>query len=224
MPSILITGANRGIGAELARQWAGLGYHVIAAMRHPEAAPDLGPSIEPVALDLGRPESPFRLARSLKGRALDVLWLNAGVYGMEAARFGEIDPQTWSETLNVNALGPLLMAEAFLPHLKAGAERKLIATSSTMGSLAENASGASYAYRASKAALNMTWVSLARDLAGAGVVCTLFCPGWVRTDMGGAGAPLSAQESARAMIAQARRLQAEHNGKFLDRFGKEIPW
>lgn len=224
MASVLVTGANRGIGAALCQQWAQAGYRVFAAMRHPEQTPNLGPNISPVALDLSHPESPYQLARTLKNEPLEVLWCNAGLYGLEAARLGEIDAQTWAEVMQVNALGPLLLAEAFEPHLARGEQKKLIATSSTMGSLSENSSGSSYAYRASKAALNMTFVSLAQDLGPKGIICTLFCPGWVRTAMGGVGAPLSAEDSARQMVEVVQRLGPQHNGQFLNRSGEPIAW
>ncbi|MDT8445616.1 MAG: SDR family oxidoreductase [bacterium] len=220
--TILITGANRGIGEALARQYHQRGWQVLAAVRQLGAA--LPPQIEQFRLDLMDPKGPVQLAQQLKGRSIDILWLNAGVYAEAASRLGQIDAQSWQECLTVNALAPLLMAEAFGEHLQAGSEPKLLATSSTMGSLSENQGGGSYAYRASKAALNMTFVTLSKDLGPRGIICTLFCPGWVRTRMGGQGAPLSAEDSARGMIAQAERLSASDNGAFMSHQGRSIPW
>ena len=223
MDRVLITGASRGIGRELVEQFAALGWEVYAALRTPMGTP-FPPGVVPLELDLKDPASPARMSKALKGKPLDLLWNNAGLYGLGASRIGEIDPQEWQEVLTVNSLGPLLVTQALLPNLKLGQKKWVVATSSTMGSIGENTSGGSYAYRASKAALNSTVKSLAQDLGPSGFTCVAFCPGWVKTVMGGTSAPLEAKTSVAGLIQQCLSLTRRDNGRFLNWQGREIPW
>jgi NAD(P)-dependent dehydrogenase (short-subunit alcohol dehydrogenase family) len=192
MPSTLITGANRGLGFEFARQYLADGWQVYAACRNPQSTSELrrlaGASddkLQILALDVIDPVSVQAAAAKLDGQAIDLLLNNAGIGGPRGQSVGNIDYEAWAKVLDVNTMGPLRVSEAFVDHV-AQSERKLIVTiTSGMGSLADNTSGGAYAYRSSKAAVNMVMRSLAIDLAPRGIACVVINPGWVLTDMGG---------------------------------------
>jgi NAD(P)-dependent dehydrogenase (short-subunit alcohol dehydrogenase family) len=192
MPSALITGANRGLGLEFARQYLADGWQVYAACRDPESASELrrladgsGQKLLIIGLDVTDPLSIKAAAAELAGRAIEVLLNNAGVGGVRGQTIGNIDYKAWAKVLDVNTLGPMRVAEAFVDNV-ARSERKLIVTIiSGMGSIADNTSGGAFAYRSSKAAVNMVMRSLAIDLAPRGITCVVVNPGWVQTDMGG---------------------------------------
>jgi NAD(P)-dependent dehydrogenase (short-subunit alcohol dehydrogenase family) len=222
MPTILITGANRGLGLEFARQYAAAGWRVVGVVRDPlsgKAASDAGAEI--YVADVTDPNSLNRLKASLKGAALDVVLCNAGIYG-DAQSFGGIDADGFMRVMRVNALAPLQMAEIFVDQIPPGGI--FAAVSSKMGSAAENSSGGFYAYRASKAALNMGLKSLSLDLKDRGVAVVALSPGWVRTDMGGPDAPLSPSEAVAGMRAVLTGAGPADSGKFLHYDGSEIGW
>jgi NAD(P)-dependent dehydrogenase (short-subunit alcohol dehydrogenase family) len=217
MPTVLITGANRGLGLEFTRQYCADGWNVIATARDPGTASELAaldaqyPSLNVHALDVGDFAAIDRLARELKGRPIDVLLNNAGVFGPKPGAekdlrqsFGHMDYAVWAEVLRINTMAPMKMAEAFIEHVAAGAQKKIAAISSIEGSIAR-AKGGIYAYKTSKAALNMLMRNLSFDLAPRGIVTAAFCPGWIKTRMGGPTAPLEAPPS----IAGIRRIIAE---------------
>jgi NAD(P)-dependent dehydrogenase (short-subunit alcohol dehydrogenase family) len=222
MPRLLITGAGRGIGLELARQYAADGWELIATVRDPAAAAPLqalGGRTE--ALDMRDFAAVASFGERLAGAPLDLFIANAGVSGPQ--RIG--NPQLaadWQEVHAVNAVAPTLLAEALLPNVLA-AEGKMVAITSRMGSIADS-SGGYIAYRASKAALNAAWRALALDLRGKPVTLAMFHPGWVKTDMGGPNAPLSAAESVAALRRTIARLTPKDSGAFLERDGSLIPW
>lgn len=222
MPTILITGANRGLGLEFARQYAADGWRVLATVRDPlkgKAASDAGAEV--YVCDVSDPGAVARLAGSLAGVPIDVLLNNAGVYG-DSQAFGSVDPDEFLRVMRINALAPLKLAEAFAGQL---AGRKVIASvSSKMGSIADNTSGGFYAYRASKAALDMITKSLALDLAGQGITVVALSPGWVRTDMGGPSAPLDAATAVAGMKRVLDGLAPRDSGRFLHYDGSEVPW
>ncbi len=222
MPTILITGANRGLGLEFARQYAADGWRVLATVRNPlkgRAASDAGAEVH--VCDVADPDQVDRLALSLRDVGLDVLLCNAGTYG-ERQAFGEVDPEEFLRVMRVNALGPLLLVQALADRL---AGRKLVAAvSSKMGSIADNTSGGAYAYRASKAALDMVIKGLAVDLAPRGITTVALSPGWVRTDMGGDSAPLEAPEAVAGMRKVLAAVTAADSGKFLHYDGSAVPW
>lgn len=222
MPTILITGANRGLGLEFARQYAAAGWRVLATVRDPlsgKAASDAGAEV--YVADVSDPASVQRLKGALAGVELDVLLNNAGIYG-ENQSFGAVDPDGFMKVMRTNALAPLKMAEAFADQLTG---RKIIATvSSLMGSIAENTSGNFYAYRASKAAVNMIMKTLALDLAARGVTAIALSPGWVQTDMGGPSAPLTPPEAIAGMRAVLDKVSLNDSGKFFHFDGRELPW
>ena len=183
MPSVLITGANRGIGLEFARQYLADGWQVYAACRDPTSASELrrlaqasDHNLRVLALDVTNPETVKAVAAELDGQAIDLLLNNAGVGGPRGQTVGNIDYKAWAKVLDVNTMGPMRVSEAFVDHV-ARSERKLIVTlTSGMGSIADNTSGGSIAYRSSKAAVNMVMRSLAIDLAPRGVTCVVVNP------------------------------------------------
>ena len=226
MPRVLITGANRGLGLEFARQYGAAGDRVFATCRRPEASPDLKALDGEVSVhglnvtDLGAVET---LAGELEGEAIDILVNNAGIL-TPGQRMGTIDYAAWEEELRVNTIGPMAVAKAFLPHLERGEGRRMAFISSTMGSIGENTSGGYYLYRSSKAALNAAVRSLAIDLATRGVIVLLFHPGWVRTDMGGPGAAIDAEVSVRGLRRLIEAAGPEDSGRFMTYAGKHVPW
>ena len=227
--SILVTGANRGLGLEFARQYAAEGYRVFATARTPADAPELAalakqyPQLSVHWLAVDAAQSVAALVRELDGQPLDIVLNNAGVGGPKQQRLGQIDYDGMLQTLHVNAVAPLRLAEALLDNVARG-ERKLIAAlTSGMGSIADSGGG-SYAYRASKAALNMNYHNLAIDLKERGIIAVVINPGWVQTDMGGTHAPLTAQASVSAMRAIFAKLTLAESGQFLDYKGGTWPW
>jgi NAD(P)-dependent dehydrogenase (short-subunit alcohol dehydrogenase family) len=231
MPTVLITGANRGLGLEFTRQYAGDGWRVFACCRDPDradalqaAANDNPGAVSVHALDVTDHGRIDALARELHDQPLDVLLNNAGVYGPRKMVLSQLDYRAWEQVLAVNVLAPVKMAESFFKQV-AASERKVIAClSSGMGSIGGNTSGRHYLYRTSKAALNAAVKSLAIDLRPLGVTAVALHPGWVRTDMGGEDADLAPADSARAVRQVIDRLNLDDSGKFLSYDGSLIAW
>jgi NAD(P)-dependent dehydrogenase (short-subunit alcohol dehydrogenase family) len=225
LPIVFITGANRGIGLELARQYAAGGWRVIATARDPGGATELNALAGDVTvrpLDLGADFFDIDWNGVAGTEPIDVFINNAGVSGPPRLDTIE-DAAAWINTLAVNSVAPVVLAKAVLP-LVAAARGKLIAITSEMGSIADNRSGGYIAYRSSKAALNAAWRSLAIDVAPQGVVAAVLHPGWVKTRMGGAGAPLGVQESVAGMRRVIADLDAERAGGFYKYDGASLPW
>jgi NAD(P)-dependent dehydrogenase (short-subunit alcohol dehydrogenase family) len=231
MPSALITGANRGLGLEFARQYLADGWQVYAACRDPNSASELGrladtsdAKLHILALDVTDPASVKGAAVKVDGQAIDLLVNNAGIGGARGQTIGNIDYEAWAKVLDVNTMGPMRVSEAFVDHV-AKSERKLIVSlTSGMGSLADNTSGGSIAYRSSKAAVNMVMRSLAIDLASRGITCVVVNPGWVRTDMGGPHATLTAAKSVNKLRRLFEILGPAQSGKFFNYDGHEYAW
>ena len=229
MPSILITGANRGLGLEFAKQYADAGYRVFAAVRDPKRAEALqslaAKSTRVTVHELAVTEeaSVRALADALANEPIDILLNNAGWYGPKRQSVGQLDFDGFLETLRINTVAPLRMVDAFLPHVARGERKLLVAITSGMGSIAES-SGGYYAYRASKAALNMTFHNLALDLEERGIVSVVINPGWVKTDMGGQGAQLEPHESIGKMRKIFDGLTLVDSGKFLNYRGGTLAW
>ncbi|MFO1426087.1 MAG: SDR family oxidoreductase [Steroidobacteraceae bacterium] len=236
MPTVLVTGCNRGLGLEFARQYGAAGWQVLATCRDPQDAPELQAlraahaGIEIHALDVADFDAIGVLAARLAGRPIDVLLNNAGVFGPKPTAqrdprqsFGSIDYGIWGDVLRVNLMAPMRMAEAFLEHVAASQQRKIVAISSVEGSIAQ-ASGGIYAYKTSKAALNMLMHNLSFDVAARGVVTAAFCPGWVRTRMGGPGAPLEAPPSIAGVRQVIEKLTPATSGRFWLWSGENLPW
>ena len=222
--TVVVTGANRGLGLEFCRQLQSLGAEIIATARDPRAAIDLRAlevRIEP--LDIGVAESVSDFAVRLGDQPIDILINNAGMggsgNGISTLEFGELE-----RYFSVNSLGPMRVTKALLGNLRRGQGRRIVQITSRMGSLSDNIEGGYYGYRTSKAALNMLHRCLAAELAGQGFVCVALHPGWVRTGMGGNHAPLSAKESVHGLLGVISRLRRRHNGGFFDYTGAAIPW
>lgn len=230
MKSVLITGANRGIGLEHARRYASRGVRVYAAARTPADADDLqrlaresegGVSI--LHYDAESVDSSDQLKTQLGDAPLDLLFANAGTGG-PYTRLGQIDAKEVLNTFRINALAPLMLAQALRENV-VRSERKLIAfQSSLMGSIADNGSGGAYAYRISKAALNMIARNVSRDLARDGVIAVALHPGWVRTRMGGAGASVRVEDCVTGQQKVLDGLTPDDNGRFFNYDGRELPW
>jgi NAD(P)-dependent dehydrogenase (short-subunit alcohol dehydrogenase family) len=231
MPSALITGANRGLGLEFARQYLGDGWQVYAACRDPASASELrglaegsDDKLRILAMDVTDPASIHAAATQLDSQAIDLLLNNAGIIGPRGQTIGNIDYEAWAQVLAVNTMGPMRVSEAFVEHV-ARSDRKLIVTlTSGMGSIADNTSGGSIVYRSSKAAVNMVMRSLAIDLAARGIACVVINPGWVRTEMGGPNATLEPSESINRLRLLIATLGRAQSGKFFNHTGREYPW
>ncbi len=224
MATVLITGANRGIGLELARQLHARGDHVIAACRTSnEELGTLGVEVLP-GIDVADDASVASLADKLAGRPIDWLVLNAGILQVDG--LAPLDVAGIRRQFEVNALGPLRVTAALASNLGTGGKVALI--TSRMGSIGDNGSGGMYGYRMSKAALNMAGVSLARDLAGRGIAVTILHPGMVATDMTagfGHGPHMQrADETATLLIARIDELTLATSGAFRHAKGEALPW
>ncbi|NMM46636.1 SDR family oxidoreductase [Rhodospirillaceae bacterium KN72] len=220
MPTILITGASRGIGRRLAELYSAGGWEVISACRNPAGCDPVG---EPLALDVGDAGSIAAAAKALSGRSIDVLWNNAGIYIDKGQALKDLRAEDWLESFRINTIAPIMLCRALLENVAASGLRKLAFTTSKMGSVALNSGGA-YEYRSSKAALNMAVSSLAQELAPRGIRTVVLHPGWVRTDMGGAGADIDTTQSAAGMKSVVDGLAAGQTGQFFNYDGKELPW
>ena len=225
--SVLITGAGRGIGLELARQYAAEGWRVHATSRDAKGARPLERIEGDVVthrLDVTKGVQVSALARDLKGEPIDLLINNAGRTGARDRTFGSLDYESWEEIFRVNTLGPLRVAEALVDLVAASKRKLIISLSSRMGSIGANKDGGSYSYRSSKAALNAAMKSLSIDLARRKITVVVFHPGWVRTDMGGRSASLSPKKSVEGLRTVIDGLKRSDNGRFLNYDGAEIPW
>ncbi len=220
MASILITGAGRGIGAALAAVLEERGHDVIRGVRQPGSTG----SGKQIALDVSERASIERAAAALEGQKLDIVINNAGIFGYRGAGLGTIDDAVWHEVMTTNVMGAYRVAEAFLPHLRAGSERKLVTITSRMGSMGANTTGGEYIYRSSKAAVNAVMRSLAVDLAPEGFIVTLLHPGWVRTEMGGPGAAIDTGTSAAGLADVITGLAPEQSGGFFNYDGTPLVW
>jgi NAD(P)-dependent dehydrogenase (short-subunit alcohol dehydrogenase family) len=224
MPTVLVVGGSRGIGHEFARQYANAGWAVHATCRAPQATGENPSRISWHPLEVKDQSSIDRLARELDGQPVDLLLLCAGLMGPRDMRADAIDRATWGDIFAVNTMAPLAIAGAFQPHLARGKYRKLIALSSRLGSMAENANGSLYIYRSSKAALNAVWRSLSIDMRDSEMICTVLHPGWVRTEMGGPNGEISVEESVTGMRHLIETLTLDHSGKFFNYDGAPMPW
>ena len=209
MPTALITGAGRGLGKELARQYAADGWEVIGTMRR--------------QLEMTDRAQISGFAKQLKEKPIDLLFCNAGIVGKRGMKPGSFDFDSWEEVLRVNLLGPAALADALLDNVAASERRIIAMMSSRLGSVSES-TGMTLPYATSKAALNMLVKGLAAHLASRGIIVVALSPGWVRTDMGGAQAPLTPEFSVRNLRKVISSLKDSDSGKFLSHDGTEIPW
>jgi NAD(P)-dependent dehydrogenase (short-subunit alcohol dehydrogenase family) len=227
MPSVLISGANRGLGLEFAKQYAAAGWRVYATCRdagRADALKAIPGTVSVHSLDVADKASLSRLALELKAVPLDVVIANAGVSGPRGMQPELVDRDSWLETLQVNTLGPLALAGAFKPNLEKGRLKKVVAITSRLGSIALNDTGGLYVYRSSKAALNAVWRSLAIDWKPLGMICAVLHPGWVRTDMGGPNGDIDATQSVTGMRQVIDGLTPESSGRFFNWSGEDLAW
>ena len=241
MTNLLITGASRGIGFELAQQALTLGWRVFGSVRSREEAfrvqGELGlsesgrdlrmaeeglPGFTPLIFDV-TDHAAVRAAAEGLDVSIDILINNAGIIGRKPQSTLEMDFDGFAETLAVNTLAPLAVVQAFLPHLKRSRSPRIVNISSRMGSMSHQASDR-IAYRASKAAVNKISQGLATDLRAKGIAVIAMHPGWVQTDMGGAGADISPEESAAGILAVADNLSLAQTGSFINYDGSLLPW
>jgi len=216
----VVTGANRGIGLELARQLEARGASVVAVCRKRSPELDaLGVRVES-GVDVTEPAAWSKLAEQLAHDDIDLLIQNAGV--LLADSLEDVDPDEVRAQFELNAIAPLFLTRALAPRLRTGAKVALI--SSRMGSIGDNGSGGYYGYRMSKAALNAAGVSLAHDLKPRGVAVVILHPGSVRTEMTGGHGMIEADESVRGLLQRIDELRLATTGRFLHQNGEVLPW
>jgi NAD(P)-dependent dehydrogenase (short-subunit alcohol dehydrogenase family) len=231
MSTILVTGANRGIGLELVRQYAAVGAEVLACCRRPADAIELQRITEGAdgkvrifALDIADPGSIHALKSTLGDTPIDIIINNAAIAGPEPQTANAIDYEQWLVTFRVNTMGPFVVARTLYENLLRGHDKKLVTITSGLGSVEDNRGGGWYGYRASKAALNSIMRGLAHDWAKVGIRVGIISPGSVRTDMGGKNALQSPEESVRHVRQRISELDETTSGQFLRHAGGTFPW
>ncbi|WP_341703686.1 SDR family oxidoreductase [Ferrovibrio sp.] len=226
MPTLLISGANRGIGLELTARYLADGWDVIACCRDPQAATALAGlkgSLAIAPLEVTDDAAIDALATKYRDRAIDLLINNAGIYGNRDGARAISDFDGFRRVLAVNVVAPMKMALALLPSLQKAKTAKIATISSRMGSIAE-APGGSYVYRTSKAAVNAAMRNLAMDLKADAIACFTLHPGWVKTDMGGPSAAIDVATSGAGLKKVIDGATMKDTGKFFNYDGSEIPW
>ena len=228
--NVFITGTTRGIGLELVRQFLEAGSKVFATARHPEsdALQSLkavhGDELQLLTLDVTNSSEIETAITSLAGHPVNLLINNAGLFQSRSDDAESLATETWLQEFHVNAIAPFMVTRALRGNLAAAEDALVAMISSKMGSMSDNTSGGAYSYRSSKAALNAVTVCLAQDLAGDGTRVVALHPGWVRTDMGGANAPVDASQSASGLRKVMISIDETQNGGFFDYTGAAIPW
>lgn len=234
--TVLVTGANRGLGLEYCRQLAAEGWQVLACARNPDRSPALREladlqrdRVRVLRLDVVNDADIDALARDLGGKALDMLINNAGTFGPEGSPGGmryqslaHMDYAIWRDILEVNLLAPFRLTVALAPSLRLATRPVVVMLSSDLGSIANNRMGHSHAYRTSKAGLNMLTKGIANEWRD--VIIVSMAPGWCKTELGGDEAEIDPAESVRAQVRTFAGLNASHSGQFLDRFGAPVAW
>ncbi|HEV8624043.1 MAG TPA: SDR family oxidoreductase [Acidimicrobiia bacterium] len=240
MRRVVVTGANRGLGLEFARQLDAAGDEVVATTRHPKTADELnklaatsGGRVTVVRLDVGDPADVEAAALHVGERfdAVDLLINNAGIWTApdqtdraSSGPLADLRPDAVAEVLRINAVAPLAVTQALAPRLAAARRAVVVNLSSGLGSLQGATRRGNLAYGMSKAALNMLTRQLAAELAGQGTIVVSMSPGWVATDMGGPSAPLEPPESVKGMLNVLDALTPAQSGSFLDHAGAVLPW
>ena len=226
MPTVLITGAGRGLGFEFAKQYAADGWKVIATVREPAAGAKLsalGKAVEIHIADVTDRAALARLAKDLKGAPVDVLICNAGIYGPRNQPLGKTDYATWEQVMRINVMAPMATVEALVDNVAASSLKRIVMMSSGLGSIARN-DGRDPIYRSSKAALNQVAKTLSVELKARGVTVVAVSPGWVQTDMGGSAAPLTADVSIAGLRKVIAGLKLQDTGRYVHYDGTENPW
>lgn len=227
--NVVITGANRGIGLGLTKKFLSTGNNVWACCRNPDGARELWElerdyhdKLKLIQLDVTDSNEVAALAEKLKGVDLDLLINNAGVIAEGPKDLAGLTADSLVKSFNVNTIGPTMVCQALLPVLQKSTAPKVANITSKMGSVADNTSGSYYAYRMSKAALNMFNKSFSVDFPK--ITSVVLHPGWVKTDMGGSSAPTEVEASVNGLYQVITGLKKEQSGRFYDMNGKEIPW
>jgi NAD(P)-dependent dehydrogenase (short-subunit alcohol dehydrogenase family) len=230
MPTVLVTGANRGLGLEFVRQYLDAGWHVISCTRKPkaEALQELGTEHQTIIeLDVTNHAQVDAVAEQLADTTIDVLINNAGTTGpkgapesMEYSGVDNMDYQIWRDMLEVNLLGAFKVATAFRPHLERAERGVLLNMSSDLGSMGQNTMGNMYSYRTSKTALNMMNKGLGVEWPK--IISIAMAPGWCKTELGGMGAEIEPADSVREQIETLAKLLPSQSGIFIDRFGEPV--
>ena len=238
MPAVLITGTNRGIGLGFVRHYAEDGWDVIACCRNPSAAVDLmktadqsGGRVQIESLDIADHASVDALAKKYAGKPIYVLINNAGVSGprdpnreqLYRQRFGTIDYEAWEDVFRINTMGPLKVAEAFVDNVAASEGKKIVTLSSTMGSIQEGTMPV-FLYGSSKAAVNKVVAMMATDLKQRGIIAVIFCPGHVKTELGGADATVEVDDSVAGMRKMIAALTLDDSGSYTRYNGETVAW
>ena len=230
MATVLITGTNRGIGLEFAKQFIARGDTLLAPCRDIASATELdrlkvnNEKLQIFELDVSSQESMESLPKKLEGQAIDIFINNAGIYGPRDSVFGNVSADEWAKVFQINAKAPMILTQLLIDNLRDGFEKKLIYISSKMGSIDDNKGGGSYVYRSSKAALNAVAKSIAVDLGNSGYSVAVLHPGWVQTDMGGPNALIDTGTSVSNMINVIDNLNTQNSGSFFNYDGVIIPW
>ncbi|MEQ8248308.1 MAG: SDR family oxidoreductase [Alphaproteobacteria bacterium] len=239
MPTILVSGANKGLGLGFATRFAADGWRVFAACRDPESAGDLHALADAAegrvqidSLDVTDPASIDRYASCLSGEAVDILFNNAGIQGPQPQNFGNTDYDAWDRVIRTNVFGVMRMSEAFIGHVAASERKLIVNVSSGTSSIANksamtppgHAKGELYLYRSSKTALNMVSRCMAWELEPRGVAVVMLGPGWVRTALGSDAAKFSVDESVANCTPMIQSWSLSDNGKFYLYDGSEVPW
>jgi NAD(P)-dependent dehydrogenase (short-subunit alcohol dehydrogenase family) len=229
MTTVLVTGANRGIGLEFVTQYGAEGADVIACCREPAKADALNAlvktarNVRVAALDVSDPKSVAALRKDLGDAPIDILINNAGISGPRGRTEGDFPFDAIAQVFAVNSIAPVMVASALRENLKLSKDKKLVTITSQLGSIANHGGGAS-AYNASKAAVNSFMRGLSISWAKDGISVGIFHPGWVSTDMGGASAPVTPPQSVTGLRARIAELSPQNSGTFRDYAGKEIAW
>ncbi len=237
MKTLLVTGANRGLGLEFVRQFAERGDKIIAGCRYPQNADQLQDLLmskpDQVAieqLDVTEAESIGALANKYKDQAIDILINNAGLLGpnpivenFPRQHFGSLDYELWAEIMRINTFGPVRMAEAFFKNVARSGDRKIICLSSSVGSI-ESRRTPSMSYPSSKAALNKSVSLMADQFKEREIICVAICPGHVKTRMGVGGADVEIEESVTGMMRVIEKLTLANSGSFTRYDGARVPW
>ena len=230
MATILVTGANRGIGLEFLKHYLDRGEQVIGTYRDIVSSDKLiqmgevYDSLKTLTLDVSSDESLKYFSDQLGDIPIDIFINNAGVYGPRNSTFNNVDEKNWILVLQINAIAPLLLTQLIIDNLRKSSVKKLIYITSKMGSIDDNKSGGSYVYRSSKTALNAIVKNISIDLAREGMLVALLHPGWVRTDMGGPNGLIDTNTSVSGMIKVIDGLEQSLSGSFFNYDGTEIPW
>lgn len=227
METVFITGASRGIGLELTRQFLSLGYNVISTYRgYPSAQLESLLSHKTLTLhdlEVTDETSISNLVGQLSNVHIDILINNAGILGPTEQSMDTIEPSEWLNTFAVNTIAPLIVSRALLPLMAASSNPRIVTISSQMGALSRESAGM-YAYRSSKAAVNKVMQVLALELKPSGISVCPVHPGWVKTDMGGEEADITAKESASGIVGLVQKMTLKESGKFFTWEGNEHSW